>query len=72
MSRPVTTEYKLLELDRSGATTTVWLNRPEKFNALSVELMTEIEQVARSFLVDEVTRVVVFRGHGKHFSAGAD
>ena len=72
MSRPVTTEYKLLELDRSGATTTVWLNRPDKFNALSVELMTEIEQVARSFLEDEVTRVVLFRGHGKHFSAGAD
>lgn len=65
-------EYEFLELDRTGAVTTIWLNRPDKFNALSVELMSEIEQVARSFLGDETTRVVVFRGHGKHFSAGAD
>ena len=65
-------DYEFLELDRAGPITTVWLNRPEKFNALSVDLMSEIEQVSRNFLDDENTRVVVFRGRGKHFSAGAD
>ena len=65
-------DYEYLELERDGPVTTVWLNRPEKFNALSVGLMTEIEQVSFNFLHDEDTRVVVFRGRGKHFSAGAD
>jgi len=35
-------------------------------------LMSEIEQVSKSFLDDEETRVVIFAGRGKHFSAGAD
>ena len=65
-------EYEFLQIERTGPVTTVWLNRAEKFNALSVELMKEVEQVARSFLNDESTRVVAFRGHGQHFSAGAD
>ena len=68
----MTTDYEFLDVVRNGRVTTVWLNRPEKFNALSVELMGEIEAVSRSFLDDEATRVVVFRGRGKHFSAGAD
>ena len=66
------TEYEFLQIERVGLITMVWLNRPDKFNALSVDLMAEIEQVARSFLSDETTRVVAFRGRGKHFSAGAD
>jgi len=66
------TEYEFLQIERTGPVTTVWLNRAEKYNALSVELMKEIEQVARRFLNDESTRVVAFRGHGQHFSAGAD
>lgn len=65
-------DYQYIELERSGAITTIWLNRPGKFNALSVELMSEIEEVSRGFLNDEDSRVVVFRGRGKHFSAGAD
>ncbi len=62
----------LIRLERNDHVTTVWLNRPEAMNALSVELMSEIEKTAQRFLDDEQTRVVVFRGKGKHFSAGAD
>ena len=64
--------YNLLSLKREGAVTTVTLNRPEALNALNRELMTEIEQVSGAFLDDEQTRVVVWKGAGKHFSAGAD
>ena len=39
----MTTDYEFLDVERHGRVTTVWLNRPEKFNALSVELMGEIE-----------------------------
>ena len=65
-------KFQFLEVERTGPVTVVWLNRTDKLNALSVELMREIEEVARSFLNDETTRVVAFRGRGKHFSAGAD
>lgn len=61
-----------LEIDRDGPVTTVTLNRPKALNALNIGLMQEIEQTARGFLEDELTRVVIFRGAGKHFSAGAD
>ena len=47
------TEYEFLQIERTGPVTTVWLNRAEKFNALSIELMKEIEQMARRFLNDE-------------------
>lgn len=65
-------QYEHLKIARQDAVTTVTLNRPDALNALNTEIMTEIEAVARSFLADEETRVVVFMGTGKHFSAGAD
>lgn len=64
--------YEFLKLDQAEGIATVTLNRPDSLNALNTGLMTEIEQVSRSFLDDESTRVVVFQGAGKHFSAGAD
>jgi len=64
--------YQYIKLTRNGQIMTLMLNRPEAMNALSSGLMEEIEQASREFLNDEETRVVVFRGSGKHFSAGAD
>ncbi len=64
--------YKYIKLTRHGHIMTLMLNRPEAMNALSSGLMEEIEQASREFLNDEETRVVVLRGSGKHFSAGAD
>ncbi len=64
--------YRYLEVERDGHIATITLNRPDEFNALSASLMAEIEQVSRGFLEDEQSRVVIFKGAGKHFSAGAD
>ena len=64
--------YKYIKLTRQGHIMTLMLNRPEAMNALSYGLMEEIEQASRELLNDEKTRVVVVRGSGKHFSAGAD
>ena len=64
--------YEYIKLTRQGHIMTLMLNRPEAMNALSYGLMEEIEQASREFLNDEKTRVVVVRGSGKHFSAGAD
>ena len=65
-------KYAYIKLVRQGHVTTLMLNRPNAMNALSSGLMQEIEQASREFLDDEETRVVIFRGAGKHFSAGAD
>ena len=65
-------DYNLLQVIREGHVATVTLNRPEKLNALSVALMEEIEHVAGTFREDAETRVVIFTGAGKHFTAGAD
>lgn len=50
----------------------VTLNRPNKLNTLSTTLMSEIERVTEEFHSDIETRVVIFTGAGKHFSAGVD
>ena len=65
-------EYTCIDLERFDHIAVVTLNRPEVMNALNGTIMKEIEAVSRSFLDDEQTRVVIFRGGGKHFSAGAD
>lgn len=64
--------YQFLQIEKEGPIATVTLDRPDKMNALSTDLMEEIEQVADSFRADTETRVVIFTGNGKHFSAGAD
>lgn len=64
--------YEHLLVSKEGPVATVTLNRPEKLNALSLDLMEEIEAVAIAFQEDFDTRVVIFTGQGKHFSAGAD
>ena len=65
-------DYEFLKVKRDGMIATVTLNRPDALNALHSGLMAEIERVSRSFIIDETSRVVIFRGAGKHFSAGAD
>ncbi len=66
-------EYKNLIIEkREDAIAIVTLNRPKKLNALSTPLMSEIEHVAEEFHTDTETRVVIFTGAGKLFSAGRD
>jgi enoyl-CoA hydratase/carnithine racemase len=64
--------YEYLDITRSGAIAVVSLDRPEKLNALSRGLMSEITRAAQEFREDVETRAVVFTGKGKHFSCGVD
>lgn len=49
----------------------VTLDRPDKRNAMSLAMVTELEAVLSALTADGV-RVVVLRGAGGHFSAGGD
>ncbi|WP_170422567.1 crotonase/enoyl-CoA hydratase family protein [Ruegeria arenilitoris] len=56
--------------DRGVATLT--LNRPDKHNAMSALMITELTQAAAQLGTDEAVRVVVLTGAGKSFCAGGD
>lgn len=48
------------------------LNRPERLNALTAQLTTEIIEAFEELRGDRATRVVILTGAGKGFCAGAD
>jgi isohexenylglutaconyl-CoA hydratase len=54
----------------------IYLNRPEVRNAMSLQMVAELQQVLRAAETTagtpDAVRVVVLRGEGGHFSAGAD
>ena len=48
------------------------LNRPEKLNAISPRMHADLQEVSAQLRGDTTTRVVIFTGAGRAFSAGAD
>lgn len=52
--------------------TVVTLNRPERRNALTIELMRELVAGIESSAADEGQRVLILRGAGKAFCTGLD
>lgn len=57
----------------NGATLTITLNRPEKLNVFSLEMLDQLEKILRSVRESSDLRVVIIRGAGgRAFSAGAD
>jgi enoyl-CoA hydratase len=65
------TQPILLREDR-GAVLILTLNRPDKLNALSNELISAIMNVLDSVEPDRTIRAIVITGAGRAFSAGAD
>jgi enoyl-CoA hydratase/carnithine racemase len=59
-------------LVEGGETARITLNRPEKRNALSLELMEELIAALESVSADPETRTIVLAGAGPAFSAGHD
>lgn len=60
-----------VEVDARGVAT-LTLARAEKHNALSAEMMTELEAAARDLAMDRAVRVVVLAAEGRSFCAGGD
>ncbi|WP_428844535.1 enoyl-CoA hydratase/isomerase family protein [Mycolicibacterium hodleri] len=48
------------------------LNRPDRYNAMTVTMFDELETAARAISVDRDVRVLVITGAGKAFCAGYD
>jgi enoyl-CoA hydratase/carnithine racemase len=64
-------ERILLRSDGHGVAT-LTLNRPKQYNALSEELLTELQSVLEQIEKDQSVRVVVIAGSGPAFCAGHD
>ncbi len=65
--------YETILLERKGAVAVIWLNRPEKLNAMNARLKEEVAHALGELEKDETARVVVITGVGdKAFVAGAD
>jgi enoyl-CoA hydratase/carnithine racemase len=67
----IAAEFANLLVDR-GETARITLNRPEKRNALSLELMEELIAAFRAVGAEPDVRAIVVEGAGPAFSAGHD
>ncbi len=65
------TEFAGLLLER-GPAARITLNRPEKRNALSLELMEELIRALETVAAEREARTIVVEGAGPAFSAGHD
>ena len=68
---PSVDEKLLLRSDTSGIAT-LTLNRPRQYNALSEELLAELQSTLEAIEKDTSVRVVVIAGSGSAFCAGHD
>ncbi len=67
--------FENLALDRvgtDGRIGRITLNRPEKLNALSQDLLFELNEALHDYEADNEIRVIILRGAGRVFSAGYD
>jgi methylglutaconyl-CoA hydratase len=64
--------YQNIIIEQNDAVVTVWLNREERHNALDPLMMRELMQYFESIEDDRQIRIVVLRGKGRSFCAGAD
>src|SRR6267142_3351164 len=62
----------MVELEREGGVARIFLNRPQKVNALDSPLLDALAGTVGSLSADPALRVVVLAGRGKAFCAGAD
>lgn len=67
-----TYETVLVEYSHKKRIATVTMNRPEIHNAMSSQLLLDLQAALQALSTDEKLAAVVLTGAGKSFSAGAD
>ena len=64
--------FENLAIERTGHVATLWLDRPDKLNALHRALWASIPAAVAALDADPDVRVIVLAGRGKAFCAGID
>jgi len=62
----------MVEVLIDGGIARIFLNRPEKVNALSFRLLDDLKRAFQDVSQKDSIRVAVLAGRGRHFSGGAD
>jgi enoyl-CoA hydratase/carnithine racemase len=65
-------DYEYLQVEQEGPAAVVTLNRPEKRNALSLEMMLELIYVLQTLGSDAKVRAIIIAAAGKVFCSGHD
>jgi len=71
-NRNLLPEFESLKVLTEEAVGQLILNRPERYNALGATVLKELVQAAQWFNSQREIRVVILKGAGNVFSAGAD
>jgi enoyl-CoA hydratase len=64
--------YETIILDKKEGIATITFNRPKVFNAYSEKMSEELKVAVKEVGEDAGVRVLVLKGSGNHFMAGAD
>lgn len=67
-----TETFKQLSLNFNAGVLTVAFNRPEKKNAIGVDMTLEFERLLKKIAVEDSIKVVLIRGMNGNFSTGMD
>jgi enoyl-CoA hydratase/carnithine racemase len=70
--RPLAMNFETLVVEVDGSIGRLTLNRPERLNAMNATMLRELAEAARWFDSQRDVGVVIVRGAGRAFSAGAD
>ena len=62
----------VITIEKTGAVGTIWLDRPDKYNALSEPFWLAIPEALKSLEADPDIRSIIVAGRGKHFCVGID
>jgi methylglutaconyl-CoA hydratase len=65
-------DYNTIEISRGKNSATIWLNRPDVHNAFNAEMIAELSLAVSKLGNDKSLRLIIIRGRGKSFCAGAD
>ena len=65
-------KYETIILDRRDGIGYLTLNRPDRANTISLQLMHDVVSAMEQVEADQEYRVVILTGAGKHFCGGAD
>jgi enoyl-CoA hydratase/carnithine racemase len=63
---------EILHISRDGNIATVVLSRPDKHNAIKLELFAALSEAGKELASDKSVRAVILRGDGPSFCAGID
>jgi 2-(1,2-epoxy-1,2-dihydrophenyl)acetyl-CoA isomerase len=65
-------QFQTIKVDKTDGVAVLTLNRPQKLNAVNLEMRREVLEALRELERDDTVLVIIITGAGEAFCAGAD